>query len=62
MALSNDTWARDRGPITIYRAGRPVLLDFRFNGRGGKFARGLDDRVTARLHESRAFGATASVG
>lgn len=55
---SNDIWARDHGPITVYRAGRPVLLDFRFNGWGGKFACDLDDRVTARLHELGAFGAT----
>ncbi|HMR02055.1 MAG TPA: agmatine deiminase family protein, partial [Candidatus Competibacter phosphatis] len=59
VAPSNDIWARDHGPITVYRAGRPVLLDFRFNGWGGKFACDLDDRVTARLHELGAFGATA---
>jgi agmatine deiminase len=55
---SNDTWARDHGPITLYRDGRPVLLDFRFNGWGGKYACELDDRVTARLHALGAFGAT----
>ena len=38
-----------------------MLLDFRFNGWGGKFACDLDNRVTARLHELGAFGATARV-
>lgn len=55
---SNDTWARDHGPLTVYRGGRPVLLDFRFNGWGGKFAYELDDRITERLHALGAFGAT----
>ncbi len=35
---SNDTWARDCGPITVVEQGRPVLLDFGFNGWGLKFA------------------------
>jgi len=35
-----------------------MLLDFRFNGWGGKFPCELDDRITARLHESGAFGST----
>ncbi|MFO1433356.1 MAG: agmatine deiminase family protein [Candidatus Competibacteraceae bacterium] len=55
---SNDAWARDHGPITVYRDGRPVLLDFRFNGWGDKYAHELDDRVTARLHRLGAFGTT----
>jgi len=58
VVLSNDVWARDHGPITVYRNGRPVLLDFRFNGWGGKFACELDNRITAHLHESGAFGTT----
>ncbi|MBL8250161.1 MAG: agmatine deiminase family protein [Candidatus Competibacter sp.] len=55
---SNDIWARDHGPITIYRDGQPVLLDFRFNGWGDKFPHALDDRITARLHALGAFGET----
>ncbi len=58
VAPSNDVWARDHGPITVYRDGRPVLLDFRFNGWGGKYACDLDDRITGRLHALGAFGAT----
>src|SRR5690554_5021925 len=36
IAPSNDTWARDHGPITIYADQKPVLLDFTFNGWGKK--------------------------
>jgi agmatine deiminase len=55
---SNDTWARDFGPITIYENGQPVLLDFTFDGWGGKFEAGLDNQITAKLHAAGAFGKT----
>ena len=54
---SNDTWARDFGPITVYEDGRPVLLDFGFNGWGLKFAANHDNQITRRLHEAGCFGA-----
>lgn len=57
IATSNDTWARDHGPITVIdEKGAPRLLDFRFNGWGGKFAAELDTQITARLHASGVFG------
>lgn len=46
---ANDVWARDHGPISVLRDGKPLHLDFRFNGWGGKFAAELDDTLTARL-------------
>jgi len=55
---SNDTWARDYGPITVYRNGQPVLLNFRFNGWGQKFEYALDDQITEHLHALGAFGNT----
>ncbi len=55
---SNDSWARDHGPITIYRDARPVLLDFRFNGWGEKFPYHLDNQITQRLYAAGAFGTT----
>lgn len=55
---SNDTWARDFGPVTIYENGRPVLLDFTFTGWGGKFEAGLDNQITAKLYAAGAFGKT----
>jgi agmatine deiminase len=55
---SNDSWARDHGPITVYRDARPVLLDFRFNGWGEKFPYHLDNQITQRLYAAGAFGST----
>lgn len=55
---SNDTWARDHGPITVIEDGRPLLLDFRFNGWGGKYPADLDNRISGQLHAQGAFGAT----
>ena len=50
-APSNDTWARDHGPITVIDDdGSACVVDFRFNGWGGKYAADLDDRITATLH------------
>ncbi len=53
---TNDTWARDFGPIAIETKGNTVLLDFGFNGWGLKFAANLDNQVTRLLHEAGAFG------
>lgn len=58
IATSNDTWARDHGPITVLRDGQPVLLDFRFNGWGGKYAHALDNQLTQNLHAQGAYGDT----
>lgn len=53
---SNDTWARDHGPITVFHNGQPVLLDFLFNGWGGKFPAELDDKISLALFGQGAFG------
>ena len=50
----NDTWTRDYGPLSIEEAGRNKLLDFRFNGWGGKFEASLDNSVNKQL-KSRGF-------
>ncbi|MCF7817774.1 MAG: agmatine deiminase family protein [Kiritimatiellales bacterium] len=55
---SNDIWARDFGPITIKEDGQPVLLDFTFNGWGGKFEAKLDNAITGLLHRRGEFGET----
>ncbi|MBK8972976.1 MAG: agmatine deiminase family protein [Hahellaceae bacterium] len=52
---SNDSWCRDHGPITIYENDHPVLLDFKFNAWGGKFAHEKDDMITRILDELDAF-------
>jgi len=55
---SNDTWARDFGPVTVLDGERPRILDFGFNGWGLKFPADLDNQLTRRLHKSGAFGMT----
>jgi len=55
---SNDTWARDFGPITVLDGEKPRILDFGFNGWGLKFPADLDNLLTRRLHKSGAFGST----
>jgi len=56
---SNDTWARDHGPITVFRDGAPILYDFRFNGWGQKFPSNHDNQITRRLFNKEAFSANA---
>lgn len=56
---SNDTWARDHGPMTVFVGDQPRLLDFRFDGWGGKYPAALDDQITAALHAAGVFGAVA---
>lgn len=46
---TNDTWARDFGPIAVQEDGHPLLLNFGFNGWGLKFAADLDNRINKRL-------------
>jgi agmatine deiminase len=56
---TNDTWVRDSAAITVLDAQeRAVLLDFTFNGWGGKYDASLDNQLTACLHRRGAFGAT----
>jgi agmatine deiminase len=57
-APANDTWARDHGPITVLCQGEATLLDFDFNGWGGKYPCDLDNRITRALHAQGAFGNT----
>lgn len=52
---TNDTWARDHGGITVMKKGKPVVLDFTFNGWGMKFAANLDNRITRQLFDNKVF-------
>lgn len=65
---SNDTWARDHGPITLKERQDTnngdgttsmktslTMLDFRFNGWGDKFEASLDNQITRTLHADGAF-------
>lgn len=48
---TNDTWARDHGLLTVLGTNGPELLDFRFNGWGGKFEATLDNAISRRLFD-----------
>ena len=53
----DDTWLRDTGPITLRGDDGFILLDFRFDAWGEKFAAGRDDRLIESLFAQQAFGA-----
>jgi agmatine/peptidylarginine deiminase len=57
VAPSNDTWARDHGPISVIDLATDarILIDFRFNGWGGKYPADLDDRITTTLYAAGGF-------
>ena len=57
---SDDTWARDHGPITVLHDGQPYLLDYVFNGWGGKYSAEQDNAITRQLIRYGAFGTTPS--
>lgn len=49
QAPTNDTWARDHAFLTVVGTHAPELLDFRFNGWGGKFEAALDNQINGEL-------------
>ncbi len=52
IAPSDDSWSRDHGPISVLDHGKPLLLDFDFNGWGGKYPATRDNAITATLHRA----------
>ena len=46
---TNDTWARDFGPISVYGPDGVYAVDFIFNGWGDKFPSAKDNDVNHRL-------------
>lgn len=59
IADSNDIWARDHGPLTVTCQNEPLLLNFRFNGWGGKYRADLDNAIVPTLFKQGHFGETA---
>jgi len=56
FAGSNDSWARDHGPISIIDdEGDLLLLDFEFNGWGNKYPSELDNEITQSLVSQHCF-------
>lgn len=49
---TNDTWARDHAFISVLATGQCDLLDFRFDGWGGKFEARLDNAINRTLFEA----------
>jgi len=52
---SNDTWARDHGPVSVRINETLCICDFTFNGWGLKFPANYDNRITRNLFESKTF-------
>ena len=59
LAPCDDVWVRDHGPLTVFKQGKPVLLDFTFNGWGSKYPAEQDNEITRALHTQLAFANTA---
>ena len=55
---TNDTWIRDYGYISIKENNEVKLLDFTFDGWGGKFEASLDNAVNTALHQKGYLGTT----
>ena len=53
---TDDTWARDHGPLTLLTAEGTLLLDFCFNGWGEKFDAQWDNQISRRLWEEGVLG------
>ncbi|NDW10500.1 agmatine deiminase family protein [Dysgonomonas sp. 520] len=52
---SNDTWARDHAPVSVFINNKPVLYDFTFNGWGLKFAANYDNQINRGLFAKNIF-------
>ena len=50
---TNDTWVRDYGFLTVQSTGGAELMDFRFNGWGGKFKAEHDNVANRLLFETQ---------
>jgi len=55
---TNDTWIRDYGYLSIKENEEKKLLDFTFDGWGGKFEASLDNSVNSALHKKGYMGTT----
>lgn len=52
---SNDTWARDHGPVSVFEGHTRCLYDFQFNGWGLKYAANFDNVITVELYSELVF-------
>lgn len=49
---TNDTWARDHAFLSVIDTAGVELMDYRFNGWGGKFSAALDNAINRRLSDA----------
>jgi agmatine/peptidylarginine deiminase len=52
---TNDTWARDHAPLSVFEGEAPCVCDFSFNGWGMKFPANFDNQITRELVRQNAF-------
>ncbi|WP_299258765.1 agmatine/peptidylarginine deiminase [uncultured Kushneria sp.] len=55
IAPSDDTWARDHGPLSVIEHDTLMLLDYRFTGWGGKFPAERDNALNKALADQGIF-------
>ncbi|CAM3982006.1 agmatine deiminase family protein [Vreelandella rituensis] len=55
VAETDDTWARDHGPLAVAHEDGLLLLDYTFTGWGGKFPAERDNRLTGQLAKAGVF-------
>jgi agmatine/peptidylarginine deiminase len=54
----DDVWVRDTAPLAVATPEGVRLLDFRFNGWGGKYAHAADAQLARNLHAAGVLGTT----
>ncbi|MBR5638896.1 MAG: agmatine deiminase family protein [Muribaculaceae bacterium] len=54
---TNDTWARDFGPISVIDGDKRLMLDFKFNAWGLKFAACHDNMICHKMSQNGIFNA-----
>lgn len=57
----NDVWVRDTAPLTVETDAGPRLLDFKFNGWGGKYEHSDDASLARNLYNTGVLGRTPMV-
>lgn len=55
LVPSDDTWARDIAPITVFDDERPLCIDFAFDGWGGKYRSRRDAAFAGALLDNPGF-------
>jgi agmatine/peptidylarginine deiminase len=57
LVPTDNTWARDHGPLGVGDTSGIELLDFQFNAWGDKYACSRDNAINAEIQKQRGYGA-----